>query len=98
MILNEREMQMAKELARELVEVKNKSYKEVMIDAWNKLKDAVIEVWHSIKSIFQEVTEVIEKVQISKKDKYNWYVPKKIDIPNIPHVHIPKDFNIRSSI
>lgn len=54
MILNEREMQMARELARELVRVKREKQLKEFEEAFNNVKNKVIEAWESIKSVFEE--------------------------------------------
>lgn len=98
-VMDKRSMQMAKELARELIHVQQKketmnefeTIRETFEVMYNQVKDAVIDIWEEIKSAFK-LTEIDER------HKRNWHVPldtSKLSQITLPNIHIP---NIRNGI
>lgn len=47
-------MQMARELARELVRIEKEKQSKEFEEEFNNVKNKVIEAWESIKSVFEE--------------------------------------------
>ena len=97
MILNEREMQMAKELARELVRVEKENNGSNW-EAFNNLKNKVMEMWEIIKSIWENVFKVLHDLDKRKVERSNWHVPMKIEAPPMPDIKIPRLAIARSNI
>ena len=98
MILNEREMQMAKELARELVRVEKEKQRKQFEEAFNNLKNTVMEMWEIIKSIWENAFKVLHDLDKRKVERSNWHVPIKIEAPPMPDIKIPRLANARSNI
>lgn len=98
MILNEREMQMAKELARELVRVEKEKQWEQFEEAFNNLKNKVMEMWEIIKSIWENAFKVLHDLDKRKVERSKWHVPIKIEAPPMPDIKIPRLANARSNI
>ena len=98
MILNKREMQMAKELARELVRVEKEKQRRQFEEAFNNLKNEVIEAWEIIKSVFEEAFKTLHDLDNRERERSKWHVPLKIEIPPMPDIQIPRLPNARSNI
>lgn len=98
MILNEREMQMAKELARELVRVEKEKQRKQFEEAFNNLKNKVMEMWEIIKSIWENAFKVLHDLDKRKVERSNWHVPMKIEAPPMPDIKIPRLAIARSNI
>ena len=98
MILNEREMQMAKELARELVRVEKEKQRKQFEEAFNNLKNKVMEIWEIIKSIWENAFKVLHDLDKRKVERSKWHVPIKIEAPPMPDIKIPRLANARSNI
>lgn len=98
MILNEREMQMARELARELVRVEKEKQSKEFEEAFNNVKNKVIELWEIIKSVFEEGFKALHDLDNRERERSKWHVPLKIEIPPMPDIQIPRLTNARSNI
>lgn len=102
MILNEREMQMAKELAREftlLNQTNEEEEFERIVDMISSVKEFVTKAWNDIKEVVSNAMEFIESLKI-KGDNHNcnWYVPIKIEAPPMPDIELRRHMNIRSNL
>lgn len=98
MILNEREMQMARELARELVRIEKEKQLKEFEEAFNNVKNKVIELWEIIKSVFEEGFKALHDLDNRERERSKWHVPLKIEIPPMPDIQIPRLTNARSNI
>ena|SRR5690625_2788291 len=102
MILNEREMQMAKELARELVRVEKEKQRKQFEEGLNNMKNKVIEIWEVIKNTWENAFKSLHDLDEKEIKRSNWHVPIKIDIPPMPNLEIshnlPRFANARSDI
>lgn len=98
MILNEREMQMAKELARELVRVEKEKQWKQFEESFNNLKNKVMEIWENIKSTWENAFKALHDLDKRKVEHSKWYVPLKIETPPMPDIQIPRLANARSNI
>ena len=98
MILSEREMQMAKELARELVRVEREKKRKQFEQAFENVKKVVKESWEDIKRTWEKAIEVIYGIKTRENERVNWHVPIKIGFPELPDIKIPRSANARSNI
>mgnify|MGYP001378600053 CR=1 FL=1 len=98
MILNEREMQMARELARELVRIEKEKQSKEFEEAFKNVKNKVIEAWEIIKSVFEEAFKTLHDLDNRERERSEWHVPLKIEIPPMPDIQIPRLTNARSNI
>ncbi len=94
-MLNEREMAMAKELARKLAEVnqldEDEAY-ETTICAFQNIKEVFVSAWNQLKDSISSIVESIEGIAegIEKRYAYNWHVPVKITPPPMPDIKMPR--------
>lgn len=98
MILNEREMTMVKELARELVRAEREKQRRQFEEAFNNLKNKVMEIWEIIKSTWENAFKTIHDLKKREVERSRWYVPLKIETPPMPDIKIPRLANARSNI
>lgn len=81
MILNKREMQLARELARKITrknDLNDEEVLDVVMGFISDLKRVVIDAWNHIKEAVNEFIELIHETETEKKHAYNWHVPKNI--------------------
>lgn len=103
-MLNEREMTIARELAKEMSQLNNlgESENEInimeLMELLESLKEAVTNVWSTIKQVINDAVEIIYSRDYGKEHAYNWHVPKDTTVKSqikLPNIHTK---NIRSSI
>lgn len=106
-MLNEREMTIARELAKEMSQLNNLSESEneinimelmELMELMESLKEAVTNVWSTIKQVINDAVEIIYSRDYGKEHAYNWHVPKDTTVKSqikLPNIHTK---NIRSSI
>lgn len=96
-ILNEREMKMARELARDLVRVQNE---KKLTDAFNSIKEMATSAFDYLKKVFERGMQVFSDLfcnyEIAPWNEYNWHVPMKIKATKLPNIKLP-NFNLARS-
>lgn len=102
-MLNEREMAMAKELAKKLAETNELDEKEsyeTVICAFQNIKEVFVSAWDTLKENISSIVESIERIAggIEKKHAYNWHIPVKITPPPMPDIKMPKLQLARSNL
>lgn len=90
-MLSEREMAMAKDLAKKFAEINQLDEKEsyeTIICAFQNVKEVFISTWNQLKEIVSSIAESIEGITegIEKKHAYNWHVPIKTRMPESPFI------------
>lgn len=90
-MLNEREMAMAKELAKKFAEINQLDEREAyetIIGAFQNVKEVFVSAWNQLKESISSIVESIEGIAegIEKKHAYNWRVPIKTRMPEAPFV------------
>lgn len=90
-LLNEREIELIKTYSKE----KGIDY-EAAKETYLRFKDTFIELWDAIKESLNDICNAC--LNESKKQNHNWHIPRKIDIPPMPDVRMPKLHLARSSL
>lgn len=101
-MLNDRQIVLAKQIAKEFALLNETSEDEELERAINMLSfvnDVVERAYNVIK---QTISNVVEFIESLNRDDYNqgyrWYVPIKINPPPMPDIPTPRMMNIRGDL